>query len=239
LVGFASVCDIRPDANRRGTGLRRLRFFGPIPNSQEIAMADNRLQGKKVAVLATDGVEQVELTTPVKALKDAGAQVEVVSPKSGQIQGFNHFDKADMIPVDRELSQSRPEEYDALVLPGGVINPDQLRLVPQAIEFVRAFVQSDKPIAAICHGPWTLINARGVAGRRMTSWPSLEVDLDNAGADWFDEEVVVDGNLTTSRRPADLPAFCSTFIEEFAKARPVGAGAGGRADMGRGTQPQA
>lgn len=188
-------------------------------------MANERLQGKKVAVLATDGVEQVELQKPVEALKQAGAQVEVVSPKSGQIQGYNHFDKGDQIRVDRELAQANPQDYDALVLPGGVINPDQLRLVPQAIEFVRAFVESEKPIAAICHGPWTLINADGVRGRRMTSWPSLEVDLKNAGALWSDQEVITDRGLVTSRKPDDLPAFCAKMIEEFAEGRHTGRGA--------------
>lgn len=182
-------------------------------------MADQRLQGCKVAVLATDGVEQVELQKPVEALKAAGAQVEVVSPHGGQIQGFNHLEKGDKIQVDKELSSARPDDYDAIVLPGGVINPDQLRLVPQAIEFVRSFVDADKPIAAICHGPWTLINAEGVEGKRMTSWPTLETDLENAGAEWVDEEVVVDGGLVTSRKPDDLPAFCAKMIEEFAEGR--------------------
>lgn len=182
-------------------------------------MADERLQGCKVAVLATDGVEQVELQKPVEALKEAGAQVEVVSPHGGEIQGFNHFDKGDKIPVDKELSSARADDYDAIVLPGGVINPDQLRLVPQAIAFVRSFAEANKPIAAICHGPWTLINAEAVEGKRMTSWPSLETDLENAGAEWVDEQVVVDKGLVTSRRPDDLPAFCSKMIEEFAEGR--------------------
>jgi protease I len=179
-------------------------------------MPNDRLRGKKVAVLATDGFEQVELEKPVEALKEAGAEVEVVSPHGGQIQGFNHFDKGRMVPVDRTLAQADADDYDAIVLPGGVINPDQLRLVPQAIEFVRAFFEASKPIAAICHGPWTLINAEAVEGKRMTSWPSLEVDLENAGAEWVDEEVVVDNGLVTSRKPDDLPAFCATMIEEFA-----------------------
>jgi protease I len=199
-------------------------------------MADQRLQGKTVAIVATDGVEQVELLKPLEALRDAGAQVEVVSPKSGQIQGYNHFDKGQTIKVDRELSQARPEDYDALVLPGGVINPDQLRLVPQAIDFIRAFVSAQKPIAAICHGPWTLINARGVDGKRMTSWPSLEADLRNAGADWVDEQVVVDEGLVTSRRPDDLPAFCAKMIEEFAEGRHAGRGRG--KETSEGTRPQ-
>lgn len=182
-------------------------------------MAEERLQGCKVAVLATDGFEQVELEKPVQALKNAGAEVEVVAPHGGEIQGFNHHDKGRKVPVDRELAQANPDSYDAIVLPGGVINPDQLRLEPKAIEFVRSFVDADKPIAAICHGPWTLINAQGVKGKRMTSWPSLQTDLKNAGAEWVDQEVVVDGGLVTSRKPDDLPAFCDKMIEEFAEGR--------------------
>lgn len=177
------------------------------------------LQGKKVAVLATDGFEQVELTKPVEALKAAGAEVEVVSPKGGEIQGYQHHDKGDKVRVDRELAQADAADYDAIVLPGGVINPDQLRLEPKAIDFIRAFAQASKPIAAICHGPWTLINAEAVEGRRMTSWPSLEADLKNAGAEWVDQEVVVDRGLVTSRNPDDLPAFCEKMIEEFAEGR--------------------
>jgi protease I len=182
-------------------------------------MAEERLQGCKVAVLATDGFEQVELQRPVEALRRAGAEVEVVAPHGGQIQGFNHFDKGDMVQVDRELASASPDQYDAIVLPGGVINPDQLRLVPQAIDFIRAFAEAHKPIAAICHGPWTLINAEAVEGKRMTSWPSLEVDLTNAGAEWVDQQVVVDAGLVTSRKPDDLPAFCDKMIEEFAEGR--------------------
>lgn len=199
-------------------------------------MADGRLQGRKVAVLATDGCEQVELTKPVEALKNAGAEVHVVSPKGGQIQGYNHHDKGDMIPVDRELAQAQSGDYDALVLPGGVINPDQLRLEEQAIDFIRDFVRAEKPIAAICHGPWTLIDAGGVEGRKVTSWPSLKADLRNAGAEWVDQEVVVDAGLVTSRNPDDLPAFCAKMVEEFAEGRH---GAGRRqADAGSGqTRP--
>ena len=177
----------------------------------------NRLDGRKVAVLATDGFEQIELTKPVEALKAEGAQVEIVAPKAGQIQGFNHHDKGQAVSVDRELSQADASNYDAIVLPGGVINPDALRLEPKAIDFIRAFAQAGKPIAAICHGPWTLINAEAVEGRRMTSWPSLEADLKNAGADWVDQEVVVDKGLVTSRKPDDLPAFCAKMVEEFAE----------------------
>jgi protease I len=181
------------------------------------------LQGKKVAVLATDGFEQVELVKPVEALRQAGAQVEVIAPKGGEIQGFNHHDKGDKVPVDRELAQANASDYDAIMLPGGVINPDQLRLEPKAIDFIRAFAEASKPIAAICHGPWTLINAEAVEGRKMTSWPSLEADLRNAGAEWVDQEVVVDRGLVTSRKPDDLPAFCEKMIEEFAEGRHPGA----------------
>jgi len=175
----------------------------------------NELNGKQVAVLATDGVEQVELTEPVKALKAAGATVHVVSPKSGTIQGWNHFDKGDSIPVDQALDQADPAAYAALLLPGGVINPDQLRLQPKAIAFVRHFVEQRKPIAAICHGPWTLIDAGGVKGRKVTSWPSLQTDLRNAGAEWVDQEVVTDQGLVTSRKPDDIPAFSKQMIEAF------------------------
>ena len=183
----------------------------------------NELAGKRVAVLATTGVEQVELTEPVKALKAAGAAVEVVSPEQGKFQGYNHHDKADMIPVDRELDKAEAEAYEALVLPGGVMNPDMLRTLPKAVGFVRHFVETGKPIAAICHGPWTLINADGVKGRRMTSWPSLEVDLRNAGAEWVDQPVVVDKGLVTSRKPDDLAQFCSKMVEEFREGRHSGA----------------
>ena len=173
------------------------------------------LNGCTVAVLATDGVEQVELTEPVKALRQAGAKVALVAPKGGSIQGWNHHDKADSFPVDQALDQADPARFQALLLPGGVINPDELRLQPKAIAFVRHFVQAGKPIAAICHGPWTLIDADGVRGKRMTSWPSLQADLRNAGADWVDEPVVADGRLVTSRKPDDIPAFTRRMIEAF------------------------
>jgi protease I len=182
-------------------------------------MATGKLDGRKVAVLATDGFEQVELTKPVEALRAAGAQVEIVAPKAGDIQGFNHHDKGDKVAVDRELSQADASSYDAILLPGGVINPDALRLEKTAIDFIRGFAEANKPIAAICHGPWTLINAQAVKGKRMTSWPTLEIDLKNAGADWVDEEVVVDGGLVTSRKLDDLPAFCEKMIEAFAEGR--------------------
>jgi len=177
------------------------------------------LGGKRVAVLATDGFEQAELVQPAQALRDAGALVDVVAPKPGTIQGWNHFEKADVVMVDQPLEGANAANYDALLLPGGVINPDQLRLEPEAIAFIRHFVQQQKPIAAICHGPWTLIDAGGVEGRRMTSWPSLQVDLRNAGAEWVDEQVVTDRGLVTSRKPDDLPAFTRKMIEEFAEGR--------------------
>ena len=174
------------------------------------------ITGRRVAVLATDGVEQVELTEPVQALKQAGAEVRVIAPHPGEIQGMNHDEKADKLTVDHELAGVSPESFDALVLPGGVANPDALRIMPDAVAFVRHFVQAGKPIAAICHGPWTLIEAGGVQGHRLTSWPSLQSDLRNAGATWLDRTVVVDGALITSRKPDDLPDFCREMLALFA-----------------------
>ena len=179
-------------------------------------MTDQRLDGRKVAVLATNGFEQSELEKPVAALKAAGAKVDVISLEEGEIQGMEHDQKGRKVAVDRALSSVKAEDYDALVLPGGVANPDKLRMQRPAVDFVRSFSRAHKPIAAICHGPWTLINAEAIDGRRMTSWPSLEADLRNAGADWVDEEVVVDRGLVTSRKPDDLPAFCTRMIEQFA-----------------------
>lgn len=180
-------------------------------------MAD--VSGMKVAVLATDGVEQVELTEPVKALKQAGAQVSIVSPKGGSIQGMNHDEKGDKLPTDTALAQAKPEQFDALLLPGGVANPDTLRMMPEAVAFVRHFTQGNKPVAAICHGPWTLIEADAVRGKRMTSWPSLKTDLKNAGAQWTDQECVVDGRFVTSRKPDDIPAFNKHMLQVFADSR--------------------
>lgn len=177
-----------------------------------------KLEGRTIAVLATDGVEQVELTEPVKALKDAGAEVKVVSDKKREIQAFKHHDKAKKVPVDESLDEAKSDDFDGLVLPGGVINPDALRLVPQAIEFVRHFVREKKPITAICHGPWTLIDAGGVEGKKMMSWPSLKTDLSNAGAEWVDQQVVTDADLVTSRKPDDLPAFNEKMIEAFSES---------------------
>ncbi len=175
------------------------------------------LKGRKVAILATDGVEQVELTEPRKALKAAGAEVSVVSLKAGSIQGMNHADKGDRIAVDKTLDDVSPEQFDALVLPGGVANPDYLRVNQQAVAFVRAFATSGKPIAAICHGPWTLIEADAVRGRKLTSWPSLQTDLRNAGATWVDAPMVQDGPLVTSRKPDDLPQFNAAIVALFAE----------------------
>ncbi len=171
--------------------------------------------GCRVAVLATDGVEQVELTEPVKALMRAKAEVVVVAPHSGQIQAMNHHDKGDKLTVDHDLASVSPERFDALVLPGGVANPDMLRTDARAVDFVRHFVKARKPIAAICHGPWTLIEADGVKGRTMTSWTSLQTDLCNAGATWQDRTVVIDDNLVTSRKPDDLPEFCREMVRLF------------------------
>jgi protease I len=181
------------------------------------------LETRRIAVLATDGVEQVELIEPINALREAGARAIVVSPKSGTIQGMNHDDRGEPISVDLELKNAHAEDFDALLLPGGVANPDKLRLVPEAIRFVAAFVAADKPIAAICHGPWTLINAGGVKGKHMTSWPSLQQDLVNAGAVWSDQAVVKDHQLVTSRKPDDIPKFNEAMIDLFAKS-PTGVG---------------
>ena len=177
------------------------------------------LEGKRVAILVADGFEQVELTEPRKALDDAGAETRVVSPAEGQVRGWNHTEWGDEVRVDQSLDEARPQDYDALLLPGGVINPDKLRILPRAVEFVRAFFEARKPVAAICHGPWTLIEAGVATGRRLTSWPSLKTDLKNAGADWSDKEVIVDRGLVTSRKPEDIPAFIEKMIEEFAEGQ--------------------
>lgn len=178
------------------------------------------LDGRKVAFLvAPEGTEQVELTEPWKAVEQAGGVPELVSVRPGSIQAFHHLDKADSFPVDKVVTEVSPSDYDGLVLPGGVANPDALRQVPNAVRFVGEFFAQQKPVAAICHAPWTLVEAGVVKGRRMTSYPSLATDLRNAGADWTDEEVVVDAGLVTSRNPNDLPAFCGKLVEEMAEGK--------------------
>ena len=178
------------------------------------------LQGKRVAILMTDGVEQVEYTGPRGFLEEQGAQVTLISPKptGDEVQGFNHLTPADRFKVELDVRDARPADFDALVLPGGVANPDQLRLSTEAITFIREFGRENKPIAAICHGPWTLIDADLVTGKHVTSWPTLQLDLQNAGATWTDEQVVVDGKLVTSRKPDDIPAFNQALLSELQSA---------------------
>jgi protease I len=173
------------------------------------------LKGKRIAFLATDGVEQVELTEPWKAVEKAGGTPELISLKSGTIQGFDHYDKGDTFPVDRTVQDADPADYDGLVLPGGVINPDILRTDDAAMGFVKAFFEQGKPVGAICHGPWSLVETGIVKGRKVTSWPSLKTDIENAGGTWVDEELVIDRGLFTSRKPDDLPAFCAKLVEEM------------------------
>jgi protease I len=176
------------------------------------------IKGKKIAILATDGYEQVELTDPKKNLEQAGATVDVISIKNGQIKGWDKTDWGKSVKVDHLVSEVKPSDYDGLVLPGGQINPDKLRTDQNAVSFIREFVESGKPVAAICHGPWGLIEADVVKGKTVTSWPSVHTDLKNAGANWVDREVVQDGNLITSRKPEDIPAFSNKLIESLAKA---------------------
>ncbi len=179
---------------------------------------ESSIAGKKVAFLvAAEGIEQVELTEPWNAVQEAGAEPVLLSPKGGSVQAFNHLDKADTFDVDQTVSDADPEAFAALVLPGGVANPDALRMDEDAVEFVKAFFEADKPVAAICHAGWMLAEAGVAKGRRLTSWPSLQTDLRNAGAEWVDEEVVVDGNLVTSRKPDDLPAFTAELTDMLAK----------------------
>ena len=177
------------------------------------------LENRTVAILATDGVEQVELTEPRKAVEEAGATVRLLSIKDGEIQGMNHDKPGDKLKVDGLVADASVDEYDALILPGGVQNPDTLRMDEDAVSFVRDFANSGKPVGVICHGPWVMIEADVVRGRRMTSWPSVRTDLRNAGAEVVDEEVVVDNGLVSSRKPDDLPAFCRKIVEEFAEGR--------------------
>ena len=179
----------------------------------------NALKGKKIAILVADGFEQVELTGPKEALEAAGAEIEIVSPAEDEVQGWNHDEKGDRFPVDMPLNLARSDDYDALVLPGGVRNPDELRMLTRAVEFVDGFFATGKPVAAICHAPWLLIETEVIKNRNITSWPSLKTDLMNAGARWVDREVVVDNGLITSRKPQDIPAFNKKMIEEFAEGR--------------------
>ena len=200
-------------------------------------MANNNLTGKRVAILATDGVEQVELTQPRQALDGAGAITMVVSPKEGTIKGWQHDKWGDPIKVDVPLGQTRASEFDALLIPGGVMNPDTLRMDKSAVDFVRGFFAEGKPVAAICHGPWLLVEAGVLRGRSVTSWPSLQTDIRNAGGDWTDREVVTDEGLVTSRKPEDIPAFSAKMIEEFAEGIHEGQRQSVRAEKGR--QPDA
>ena len=180
------------------------------------------LHDMRIAILVAEGFQQVELTEPRKALDDAGARTMIVSPAVDHVQGWNHFDKGEEFRVDVPLTSARAEDFDALLLPGGVANPDQLRANTSAVEFVKAFFDAGKPVAAICHGPWTLIDAGVARGRKMTSWPSLKADLTNAGATWVDEEVVSEQGLVTSRKPKDIPAFNRKMLELFEKSRDLG-----------------
>ena len=175
------------------------------------------LNNKKIAILVADGFEQVELTKPKQAFEDAGAQAHIVSPNSDRVQGWNHYDKADYFDVDVPLDNAKASDYDGLLLPGGTVNPDQLRTKDKAVQFVKAFFEAGKPVAAICHGPWTLVEIDVLKGRTVTSWSSLQTDLENAGANWVDKEVVEDKGLITSRNPDDIPAFNAKAIELFAK----------------------
>lgn len=178
-----------------------------------------KLDGKKVAILVADFFEQVEMTKPRAALEEAGAEVKIVSPESGKIRGMNHEKKGDEFDVDLELSKARPEDFDALMIPGGTMNPDTLRSTTEALEFTKHFFREGKPVAAICHAPWVLIDAEVVRGRKLTSWPAIQTDVKNAGGHWVDEEVVVDNGLVTSRKPDDIPAFNRKMIEEIAEGR--------------------
>jgi protease I len=188
-----------------------------------MANSTQTLKDRRIAFLvAPEGAEQVELTEPWKAVEQAGGIPELVSTEAGQVQAFNHLDRADTFAVDRVVAETSSDDYHALVLPGGVANPDFLRTSPDAVSFTRGFFEQGKPVAVICHGPWTLIEADVVSGRRITSWPSLQTDLRNAGAQWVDEEVVTDRRLVSSRKPADLPAFCAALVEEFAAAEHAG-----------------
>jgi protease I len=186
---------------------------------REAKIMGEKLQGRRVAILAADGFEEVELTKPKRALEEAGAKTSVVSIKSGTIQGMNHADKGETVAVDKTLAEAKPQDFDALMIPGGLMNPDSLRSNEEALEFVRHFFREGKPVAAICHAPWVLIDAGVVRGRTLTSWPAIKTDVRNAGGNWVDQEVVVDNGLVTSRKPVDIPAFNEKMIEEFCEGR--------------------
>ena len=219
----------RDDGRVRSAALAAIRIRHPR-HTRGIDMAAE-LTDKRIAFIATHGVEQVELTEPWRVAQLAGAATDLISLQPGEIQGFNHLDKGDKFPVDRTFDEARADDYDALVIPGGVANPDFMRMDPRAVAFVRAFVDAQKPVAVICHGPWMLVEADVVRGRKVTSWPSLKTDLRNAGADWVDQEVVLDNGVLTSRKPDDLPAFTRAMVEQFASAAHgrarAGAAAGG------------
>ena len=189
-----------------------------------------QLNGKKIAfVTANEGVEQVELTEPWKAVESAGGEPHLIAPKGGEVQAFNHLDKADRFPVTKTIGDASVDDYDGLMLPGGVANPDRLRTIPEAVSFIKSFVDAGKPVAVICHGPWTLVEADVVRGRTLTSWPSVQTDIRNAGGNWVDAEVHTDQGIVSSRKPDDLPAFCRKMIETFAEGthqrKPAGAAA--------------
>ncbi len=211
-----SLYDQLPQRSRNFFGVRQLTDPNKIQR-EEILMG--KLDGKKVAILVTDGFEQVEMTKPREALEEAGAETKIVSPKSGQIQGMNHADKGDKFDVDIPLDEARPEEFDALMIPGGLMNPDELRATPDALEFTKHFFREGKPVAAICHAPWVLIDAGVVRGRKLTSWEHIQTDVKNAGGNWINEEVVVDNGLVTSRKPDDIRAFNKKMIEEFCEGK--------------------
>src|SRR3954470_2681402 len=221
MIAQKNISQARAWPHERALKARQL-LLPPIPGGSDVSgnggiakMA--KLSGLKVAILVADGFEQVEMTEPRKALQEAGAETQIVSPARHRVQGWNHHDKADKFDVDVALDDADAGEFGALLLPGGVANPDLLRTLPRAVDFVREFVQAGKPVAVICHGPWTLVEADVVKGRNMTSWPSVKTDLTNAGAHWTDKEVVVDHGFVSSRKPADLPAFNRAMIQEFAK----------------------